>query len=223
VLVVADSGGHGAYLIAAVDSGEILERGSLPLGGGGDDLEGVSFAGERLFALSSSGHVYSYRRSEPGPGFELIRPPYPLGSKKWRCGLHNSNCGPNWEGLCLADADLAVGDARCRGFAASKARGELVCVTLAGDRLALRPDVKISISPRRTLSGCAIAGARIWAVTNVFGTNAILEVELDGTVTPRLTMARGSTEAVAATGDLVFRFSDTSDRPSLANRYRCPR
>jgi hypothetical protein len=219
VLVVADSGHRGDYLIADLETGEVRERGSLPLGRGGDDLEGAAFSGDRLYALSSSGHVYSYDNQDGG--FALIRQPYPIGPKPWRCGLRRSNCGPNWEGLCLADRDLSINQASCRGFAASKSRGALYCVTIDDGALTLRPEVSIKVSPRLTLAGCAISGDRIWAVTNILGANAILEVGLDGVVTPRLTMAPGSNEAVAAAGDVIYRFSDTSDRPSLAGRYRC--
>lgn len=220
VMVIADSHGRGAYVIADAETGAIRERGALPLGRGGDDLEGLAFSGERLFALSSSGFVYAYRRA--GASYELVDEPYPIGAAPWTCGLRRGNCGANFEGLCLGDRDLAVGGATCRGFAASKTRGQLICVGLDGGRLALRPDTAIKVAPSRVLAGCAIAGDRIWAVTNILGSNAILEVTAAGQVTPRLTMAPGSTEAVAARGDVVWRFSDTADRPSLAGRYRCP-
>lgn len=220
VLVIADSGRGGDYVIADVETGEIREGGSLPLGDGGDDLEGAAFAGDRLFALSSSGFVYAYRRA--GSGFELTEPPYRIGPRQHHCGVRSGNCGANFEGLCLGERDLAIGAARCRGFAASKTRGSLICVTADGDRLTLRPETAIAVAPRRVLSGCAITGDRIWAVTNILGANSILEVSASGQVTPRLTMAPGSTEAVAARGDVVWRFSDTGDRPSLAGRYRCP-
>ena len=51
------------------------------------------------------------------------------------CGATATNCGRNYEGLCLAPA--GAGGA-CVGFAASKADGHLYCVTTADDgRLAV--------------------------------------------------------------------------------------
>lgn len=218
LLLVSDSGNRGAYVLVDPGSGAVRERGQLPLGDAADDLEGLAHRGDRIFALSSSGWVHEYRRDQNG--FELVAAPYPIGPEPWRCAKGKINCGANWEGLCLGE--VTAGGRRCDGFAASMRDGALVCVAVAEGRLTLVPDVAIKVSPRHTLAGCAISAGRTWAVTNVLGANAILEVSAGGAVSPRLSLAPGSTEAVAARGSEVYRFSDTADRPSIAGRYRCP-
>ena len=217
LMVVSDSGNDGDYVIVDPDTGAIRERGKLPLAEAAEDFEGLARRGDGVVALTSAGWVHEYRRL--AGGFELSRPPYPIDTGSWHCEASETNCGPNWEGLCLGEVEIQ--GHRCDGFAVAKRDGTLVCV-VGDDRLRLAPEIQVDVAPRRTLAGCAISAGRIWAVTNLLGANAILEVEADGAVTPRLSMAPGSTEAVAASGETVYRVSDTSNHPSIAGRYRCP-
>jgi len=78
LLVVGDSGNHGAYGILDADTGATIETGTLPLSDdASDDLEGLSAIGDRFYGLTSSGWVRVWRRQ--GQGFELVEKAYPLG------------------------------------------------------------------------------------------------------------------------------------------------
>jgi hypothetical protein len=221
LMVVGDSGHRGSYVLLDPESGAVLESGQLEHEPAqGDDFEGLARRGERVLTITSSGFVQTYERIEGG--FARRGGAYAIAEAPWVCEPGRANCGPNWEGLCLGELDPAHGG--CAGFVASKRDGKLYCVELDADgRLALEPSRSIQVSPPQTLAGCAIDGrGHPWAVTNLIGASAILEVAADWTVTARLSWAPGSSEAVAFRGADIYRFSDTSGRPSLANRYRCP-
>lgn len=230
VAVVADSGNRGQYVILDPTSGAIRERGALPLDAeGSDDIEGLGFAGGRLYALTSSGWVRELVRD--GSGFAARGSGYAIAPAPWRCdSFQMTNCGPNWEGLCLRPGALAAGGGElaarfgdCAGFAVAKRDGALVCATLGRDgELGLDPTRSIQVSPARTLAGCAIdeRGA-LWAVTNLLAASSVLEITPDLEIHTLESWTPGSSEAVAAAGGQVYRFSDTAVRPSLSSRYRC--
>lgn len=230
VAVVADSGNHGQYVLLDPGSGAILERGSLPLdAGASDDIEGLGFAGGRLYALTSSGWVRELVRR--GSGFAARRAGYAIAPPPWQCAsFEMTNCGPNWEGLCLrpgalaaAGGELAAHFGDCAGFAVAKRDGTLVCATLGGDgELGIDPARSIQVSPGRTLAGCAIdERGQLWAVTNLLAASSVLEITPDLAVHTLESWTPGSSEAVAAAKGQVYRFSDTAVRPSLASRYGC--
>src|SRR5205807_1136727 len=72
LLVVADSGNHGAYVIVDPDTGDVREQGRLPLPDGvSDDLEGISSPDATIvYGLVSDGTLLRWRRD--GAAFALV-------------------------------------------------------------------------------------------------------------------------------------------------------
>ena len=235
LLVIGDSGTNGAFLRLHSGDGSVLGKGALPLdSGASDDLEGLSRIGSTIYAMTSSGYMREWKPS--GDAFELVRKSYsiaPKGDTKHACAsARDSNCGPNYEGLCLLEAasEPAPNDkAPCVGFAASKARGELVCLIRdAKGRLAVRPQHTISVAAPKTLSGCHFdADDKLWFGNNVFAANSVGFVEgyqapKSATITRLGALGLGFAEAIALGPDgQVFRFSDTTRSPSLLDKYIC--
>jgi hypothetical protein len=240
LLVVGDSGNHGAYGIIDPDTGATIETGKLPLSDqASDDLEGLSAIGDRFYGLTSSGWIRVWRRQ--GQGFELVEPPYPLGpvdlpDRKSHdrppdgdgmvCGAHAGNCGRDYEGLCLAPAAHGGG---CVGFAAAKADGHLYCLTEESGKLAVHRDRAIAITRPGALADCTFGDdGAVWAASNLFDISrvyrvthwedpAAAQVELIGP------LPIGFPELIAVRGDVVYRMSDMGVAPSLMARYRCRR
>lgn len=240
LLVVGDSGNHGAYGIIDADTGATIETGKLPLSDeASDDLEGLSAIGDRIYGLVSSGWIRVWRRQ--GNGFELVEKPYPLGpvdlpDRKSHdrppvgdgmvCGAHAINCGRNYEGLCLAPAAHGGG---CVGFAASKADGHLYCLTEESGKLAVHRDRAIAITRPGALADCTFGDdGAVWAASNLFDISrvyrvthwedpAAAQVELIGP------LPVGFPELIAVRGDVVYRMSDMGVAPSLMARFRCRR
>ena len=235
LLVIGDSGTDGAFLRLNSADGSVLTKGKLPLdSGASDDLEGLSRIGSTLFGITSSGYM---REWEPkGDTFVLSRKSYSIalkGDTKSVCAsAKDSNCGPNYEGLCLLDtaADAKPSDdAPCVGYAAAKARGSLVCLVRRPDgRLAARPEHTISVAAPKTLSGCHFdPKGRLWFGNNVFAANTVGLIEghqhpKSAKITRIGALGLGFAEAIAVgTGGQVFRFSDTTGSPSLLDKYIC--
>ncbi|MEZ4367673.1 MAG: hypothetical protein R2939_15560 [Kofleriaceae bacterium] len=238
VAVVGDSGTGGAYELLDPTTGAVREAGRLPLGdGASDDLEGLTArttaAGLELIGVTSSGWLRHWRR-RPG-GFELVDGPYPLargagpGGEPLTCRGTQTNCGNNYEGVCLAPTvEPADG---CQGFAASKARGELLCLVADGARLRVDPSRRIAVAAAEALTGCDVApdGAALWAGTNLFGASRVYRIEgwrvpATARVRDLGTLGLGFPEALAVddAGGL-YRFSDTSGAPSVQAKYACAR
>lgn len=231
IVLVGDSGTGGELVRLDADRGSVLERTKLPLdGAASDDLEGLSAIGDVLYGITSSGFVRHWRRTDGG--YELSREAYPIGDagagEVCEEGGH-TNCGRNYEGLCLR-LDAEPGEGACAGFAASKADGALYCLALAGDgTLALAGDKRIDVLHRKSLTGCHFAPDRdlLWGGANTIGANAVLQVRgADDPDTAEVeavgSLGAGFPEALAIGPDgIVYRFSDTSGRPSLMNKYRC--
>ena len=220
LVVISDSGNDGAYAIVDPETGITREQGKLPLREGSDDLEGVDARDDKLYGLSSAGWIRVWKRA--GQGFELVDGPYPLGPidlpKKGGmgdrppkgdgmvCPLEGTNCGRNYEGLCLvprptsgrdssATADsLDPGSLPCTGFAASKADGHLYCLTeeKASHELMVhrdRDDVDgkgdqssmhraISISRPGVVADCAYSDdGSLWVGNNLFGMSEVYRVD----------------------------------------------
>jgi hypothetical protein len=240
LVVISDSGNRGAYGIVDPDSGETREQGMLPLGGGGDDLEGVAMRDGRLIAISSAGWIREWRRV--AGGFELVAGPYPLGpvdlpaksggigarppeGEGMVCAERASNCGRNYEGLCLAHRPRS--DTRCVGFAAAKADGHLYCVVEREGRLALDRSHAIAIARPGVIADCAFDEAdTLYVGSNTFDLARVYRVHdwhdparARSVVIGELPI--GFPETLAVRGDVFYRMSDTGVAPSLMKKYRC--
>jgi len=228
VVVVGDSGTRGAFAIVDAETGALLGKGNLPLGAGvSDDIEGFARAGESYHALTSNGRVRSYRRSG-ALAFELVGAPYPLHPDLVCPSPTASNCRFDFEGLCLAPTP---GGGGCDGYAASRARGALVCVSIgAGGRLAADPKRVISLAPPFVLSGCAIdpEGDRLYAGMNGLAANGVVRVSgwrdpQAARLQPLGPAGTGFCEGEAVgPGGVLYRFSDTRGTPSLMSALSCP-
>jgi len=240
LVVVGDSGNHGAYGILDPETGETVETGVLPLSDeAGDDLEGVAVRGDRLYGLISSGWVRVWQRR--GTGFALIETPYPLGpvdlpdtknndraprGDGMVCSAHVVNCGRNYEGLCLAPAPRTPS---CIGLAASKADGHLYCLTDEAGKLVVHHDRAIAITRPGALADCAFGDdGTLWVGSNLFDLAHVYRVAgWDDPATAKVELVGafgvGFPEGIAARGDVVYRLSDLGGAPSLLARYRCPR
>ncbi len=222
LVVVADSGHDGAYLVIDAGDGRVREQGKLPLGpGGGDDLEGLTSDGERLWAITSSGWLRAWR-PRAGGGFALDVGPYRIDDEDG-CALTAVNCGSNYEGLCLARtaaARAALGG--CGGYAAAKTTGRLVCLVQDDGRWRVEPGRAIEVTGPEMLAGCDIddAGA-VWTGDNLFGAMRVRKL-VGGEVVASARLGVGFPEALAVSRDgTIYRFSDTGGAPSGVAAYRC--
>lgn len=226
LVVAGDSGNHGAYGVIDPDSGKTLEQGTLPLNGASDDIEGLAARGERLFGITSPGWILEWKRS--GTGFALVAGPYPLGpvdlppnggvgdkppnSDGMVCDGTRTNCGRNYEGLCLAERG---------GYVASKADGHLYPVTLSSDdKLVVAHAGAIAIADPGHLADCAYDGGTLYVGNNLFGLSTVSRV-VDGKVLPIASIGVGFPEVLAVRGDVFYRMSDTGSTPSLMSKFRC--
>ena len=218
VYVTSDSGNEGAAIRIDVDSGAVVPF-KLPLKGAtGDDTEGLSIgAGPILYGITSSGWMREWTIKSDGT-VSVLREAYPLaepGSKYLCDDGTQSNCAANFEGLCLHPSPAAGAD--CVGYAASKAKGSLVCLVKAADgRLQLEPKIQIMVAANESLSGCHYAPVEpytLLAVTNAFGGSRVFRI--DGPSKPPADMGvvgTGFPEAVAVDDDLrVIVFSDLAN------------
>jgi len=150
-LVVADHGNEGALSLVSA-SGEVVTSLELPLDeSAGDDLEGLAWStADRLVGLTSSGYVRQWSLHSETVQLTHLAVAF-SDDPEWTCAAYETNCGPNWEGLCLDPAPL---DAGCAGFAVSKKKGDLVCLRTDGSGFVLDPTVRIDVSGKNELSGC---------------------------------------------------------------------
>jgi hypothetical protein len=227
LLVVGDSGTSGSYEALDAESGAVLHAGLLPLdSGASDDLEGLSAVGDDVYAITSSGWMRRWRRVADGWELELADPAYPLGGDDLVCAGRGTNCGKNFEGLCLRDDRPGPGE--CAGFAASKQDGHLYCLVRTGGKLRLDGARVIPVAAREALTGCAFGDdGSLWAGSNLFGGATVYRIAgwqrpAEAVVTRVADLGRGFPEAIAVgPGGLVYRFSDTGGAPSLQDRFRC--
>ena len=239
LVVISDSGNDGQYAIVDPDTGATREEGKLPPGGAGEDLEGVATRGGKLVAVTSPGWIRTWERS--AKGFTLVDGPYALGpidlEKKTDgnrppegtgmvCDAKLTNCGRNYEGLCLAPEPVS---GACVGFVASKADGHLYCLVDDKGRLAVRHEGSIAITKPGALADCAFAeDGTLFAGSNLFDLSTVYRV--DGWQTPSTAKVStveqigiGFPETIAARGDVIYRMSDTGGGPSLMAKFRCAR
>lgn len=220
LVVVGDSGQAGAYGIIDPDTGETREQGRLPLGDAGDDIEGVSGRGDRLYGLTSAGWMRVWKRE--GKEFKLVDGPYAIGEGVMICDKDAMNCARNYEGLCLAPASGG-----CVGYAASKADGTLYCLVEHDGRLAVEPDhaarekSAIRVTATKRLADCAYGDdGSLWAANNLFGLSQVYQIE-SGKAVPVAQLGAGFPEVIAVRGDVVYRMSDAGGSPSLMAKFRC--
>jgi hypothetical protein len=242
LLVIGDSGNHGAYGLVDPDTGATLETGTLPLSDeASDDIEGVSARGDRVYGITSSGWIRVWRRAAGAQRFELIEKPYPLGpidlpdtknndraprGDGMVCNGRVVNCGRNYEGLCLAPAPPS-GD--CIGFAASKADGHVYCLTEQAGKLVVHHDRAIAISRPGTIADCAFHDdGSLWVGSNMFDLGRVYRVShWDTPASAQIervgALPVGFPETLAVRGDVVYRMSDMGGSPSMMAKFRCRR
>ena len=240
LLIIGDSGNHGAYGILDPDTGATIETGQLPLtDDASDDIEGLSAHAGKIYGLTSAGWVRTWQRS--GKGFALVAKAYPLGpvtlpdkhhdqraleGDGMVCSAKAINCGRNYEGLCLAARPASPA---CIGFAASKADGHLYCLTEEAGKLVVHHDRAIAVSRPDALADCTFdQDDNLWIGNNVFDLGNVSRVaHWDDPAHARLSQVGrlmvGNPEVIAVRGDLVYRLSDTGGSPSLMAKFRCPR
>lgn len=230
LLVVADSGHHGKYLLIDAQTGAVRESGKLPLGGPGDDIEGLAVRGDKVWGLTSSGWLRAWVRR--GQAFELVAGPTAIGSASGEqlpamsCDLERVNCGRNFEGLCLERTPRRDGGEACVGMAASKADGRLYCVVERGDGLEIDGTRQLELTRGDRLGDCAIEGDTLWVGSNMLELNKVRRVR--GWRAPETakiedlgTLGAGSGEVITVHGTDVYRLSDLQGSPSLASKFRC--
>ena len=227
IVVAADSGNEGEYVIIDPDSGAVRESGSLPLGKLGDDIEGLATRDGKLVGITSSGWIRVWERVRGG--FSLVEGPYAVGpdggADPLSCKLHKVNCAKDYEGLCLRSGP--VPDGECVGLAASKTDGALYCVTVADGKYIVERRT-IPITDKGKLSGCDIADdGAAWAGTNMFGFAKVYRIT--GWTKPESAVVKevaaigdGFPESIAVgPGNIVYRFSDLGGSPSAVAKFRC--
>jgi len=184
ILVVADSGNAGRALIMDLIRGE--SKGIvLPLGeGAGDDVEGLERAPDgRIFGLTSSGFMRAWAPVAGSDELALVLGPVAISADpEWVCDPFGVNCAANFEGLCLHPAPAMLEAGVCVGWAAAKARGELVCLRQEGEGYRLDPTTRVTITAAEQLSGCAyepVVPYRLVAGGNLYSFSALWEVAFD--------------------------------------------
>lgn len=249
LVVVSDSGNRGAYGLIDPETGATVEQGTLPLNHSTDDLEGLTTRGDRLVGITSPGWILEWKRSKTG--FELVDGPYPLGpvdlppnavhagigdrppaGSGMVCDGTRTNCGRNYEGICLQPLPtdgknplLAV------GVAAAKADGTVYALTgfHEGHDLAVSHERSIKVAAPGQLADCAYdASGALYVANNLFGLSTVSRIDnwLDpqrATITPIGSLGGGFPEGLAVDGDVFYRFSDTGGAPSLMGKFRCTR
>ena len=232
LLVVADSGHFGKALWILPDGRELPV--TLPLDGPrdaegrptDDDLEGLSLGPDGdLFGLTSAGWLRRWRRV--GDTLELVGASTPLApDEALACASRAVNCGPNYEGLCLRPGvvpiDAPRGDSppanpnECVGFAASKARGELVCLVWVADLDDGPPRLRATALalptglPPDQLSDCAFpterVGEAVLLAGNLYAGSGLWWFSpASGALTPTGVTGPPNQEAIVATGRARWR------------------
>jgi hypothetical protein len=146
------------------------------------------------------------------------------------CGAMVTNCGRNYEGLCIVDdAHRPAGEHACIGFAAAKADGKLYCLSEEGGKLVAHHDRSIAITRPGALADCAFGDdGSLWAGSNLFDLATVYEVTgwadpATAKVSSLAAIGVGFPETLAVRGDTFYRMSDTGGSPSLMAKYRCKR
>lgn len=212
MVVVADSGHTGDYVVLDPETGETREQGKLPLGAkGGDDLEGLAEHDGKLYGLTSSGVMRVWERS--GKGFALVEGPYPIGD----------DTRLNYEGLALPKQARGW----CAGFACSKADGRLYCMQKVNGRYVVDENRSIAVTKPGSLGDCTFDDTDgLWAGDNLFGLAQVFRIDgwsdpASAKVVSVNAFGVGFPEVISVRGDLIYRMSDTGGAPSLIAKFRC--
>ncbi len=242
LVVISDSGNNGAYGVIDPESGETTETGKLPLGDAGEDLEGAAARGDQLVAVSSSGWIRVWKHDDAAKAFTLVEDAYALGpldlddrssgnkppnGNGMVCGAQITNCGRNYEGICLVDPAHRKG--ACVGFVASKADGHLYCLTEEAGKLVAHHDRSIAVTRPGALADCAFGDdGSLWAGSNLFDLAHVYAITgwhdpATATSAEYAAIGIGFPETLAVRGDVFYRMSDTGGSPSLITKYRCRR
>jgi outer membrane protein assembly factor BamB len=237
LVVISDSGNDGAYALLDPDTGKTLEQGKFPLGAAGPDIEGLATRGDRVFGITSSGWLRAWERK--GQGFALVVGPDPIGAvdlpdKKGPptgtgmvCGPKKSNCGRDYEGLCLVEPAQQKGP--CVGFVASRADGHLYCLVDQNGAYVAKYEQRIHVGKPGAIADCAFADdGTLWVGANMFGLSQVYRIDgwdrpTTAKVVPFAKIGVGFAEVLAVRGDVFYRMSDTGGAPSLLAKFRCKR
>jgi hypothetical protein len=232
LLVISDSGNDGAYAIVDPESGVTREQGELPLGGKRDDLEGVAMRNNRVVGVTSPGFILEWERL--ANGFKLVAGPYALGpidlpdrdggfgvtppeGDGMVCPERRTNCGRNYEGICLAPAPTGG----CVGYVAAKADGHLYCLVERDGKLAVDRAGAIAVTQPGALADCAYSDdGALYAASNSFDSARVYRIE-DGKAVVLAELAAGFPETLAVRGEVFYRMSDAGKAPSAMKKYRC--
>lgn len=234
LLVVSDSGNHGAYVVLDPETGNEVGSGNLPIGDGKDDIEGLAVRGDQLIGVSSSGWIRVWKRG--AAGWDLVDGPYPLGSvdlpdkKKARpgdpgmvCSERTTNCGRDYEGICLP----LVPSGPCVGFVASKTDGRLYCLHDKDGELQVDRTISIPIAKAGAIADCAFSDrGELFVGSNLFDAANVYRVsnwqQPGRAVVEKLgSLGIGFPETIAVRGEMIYRLSDTGGAPSLMTKHRC--
>lgn len=256
LLVIGDSGNHGDYAIIDADTGKLLEKGKLPLGATSDDVEALAAADGVIYGITSAGWVYRWQEGPKATAtarFTLVGEPYAIGAvdSAWRkhgglgdkpppgeamaCVADGTNCGRNYEGLCLQpDLKAAAGKSgnQCVGLAIGKADGNAYCVTLSKGKLVAQRDRRFAVAKPGALADCAFDDQNRAVIgSNLFDALAVYTVKdwavtdqasAAPTITRRIGVGIGFAEVLATgPGGVLYRMSDASGAPSLMAKFRC--
>jgi len=227
LLVLPDSGNHGEAMLWGIPRGPFRPIRLALDATASDDLEGAAWSSGYLYTLTSSGAVRRFSPDGKG-GLERDGDAYAIGAPPYVCThLTDSNCGNNYEGLCLRPDPTS---ARCAGYAASKTSGKLLCLVYEGDRLRIDPikPALILDVPRHALSDCAFgpdgpARDILLVTTNVYGGSATyIADETTGALAALDVSGLPNNEAVAIDADgALYQFMDSNTTPSLGYRMTC--
>jgi hypothetical protein len=241
LVVISDSGNDGAFAIVDPESGDTLDESKLPLGGDGEDLEGIATRNGKLYVITSPGWMRVYQRSATKPEFELVDGPYALGpidiedkgggtgdkapkGTGMVCGAKNVNCGRNYEGVCMHPG---TPPGRCVGYGASKADGHLYCIVEKDNRLAIEHANAIRVAREGVIADCAFSDdGKLYAGSNIFDAGHVYRIDdyanpANAEVVTVGALSIGFAETLAVRGDVFYRMSDTGGAPSLMTKYRC--
>lgn len=218
VLLIGDSGNHGAGLLADLVAGTSTAV-TFPLGDlAGDDVEGLTLAADgAIVGVTSAGFLREWRLA--GDALTLTRDAYAASDEAaFVCDAHKGNCAKNFEGICLHPAPDHMSAHACAGFLASKSDGHLYCLRAtpsAGYRLdtAVSIDVAGALSNGEpeagVLSGCDFGRSppyRLIAGGNIYSSSALWQVTgydepATAVVTPLPASGIANQEAVALLAD----------------------
>jgi hypothetical protein len=205
LLVISDSGNHGAFAIIDADTGVLIDQGKIPMAATSDDFEGLATSDGVVFGITSAGWIYRWKLTAHGTGdgrFEMVGQPYSLGAPDttWRkngglgdkppvgeamaCVADGTNCGRNYEGICILPKLAAAKtpnpktEPPCVGLAVAKADGHAYCLTYADGKLTANYARRFAVARPGGLSDCSIDDRNRMVIgANLFDSSNIYTVE----------------------------------------------